>query len=285
MNGNGAGLPKPNEIERLFGRRGALIGMIHLRPLPGSPRFRPNEGVEATYEQALREGRMLQSAGFDGLIVENGWDVPFVPPDRVGHETSAAMAIALRLLRDELRIPIGVNCLANAVEASIAIAAAGGGAFVRANQWVNAYVANEGLLNGRAGEVTRYRRAIGADEVRIWADVLVKLGSHALTADRPLAEQARDLDWFDADAVIVTGRRLADPPIFDDVVEVRSATDLAVVIGSGVTPENLGQLLSVADAAIVGSALKDGGVWWGEMSVDAVQRIAAAREAAQAAAR
>jgi membrane complex biogenesis BtpA family protein len=279
MNGSGGGLPKPNEIERVFGRRGALIGMLHLRPLPGAPKYRPDEGIEAVVEQALREGRLLREAGFDGLIVENGWDIPFVPPEAVGHETTAAMAVILRLLRDELSLPIGVNILANAASASIAVAAAGGGSFIRVNQWVNAYVANEGLMSGKAGEVSRYRHAIGADEVRIWADVLVKLGSHALTADRPLAEQVRDLEWFNADAIIVTGRRLADPPVYDDVVEVRSVTDLAVVVGSGVTAENVGRLLAVADAAIVGSALKDGGVWWGEMSSAAVEAIAAARDA------
>lgn len=285
MNGSGAGLPKPNEVERVFGRRGALIGMLHLRPLPGAPRYRAEEGVEATLDQALREARLLVAAGFDGLMVENGWDIPFVPPEQVGHETTAAMAVILRVLRDEVHVPIGVNCLANAVDASIAVATAGGGAFVRANQWVNAYVANEGILNGRAGEVSRYRHAIGADHVRVWADVLVKLGSHALTADRPLAEQVRDLEWFDADAIIVTGRRLADPPLYEDVVEVRSVTSLAVIVGSGVTDENVGRLLSVADAAIVGSALKDGGVWWGQMEPAAVKRLVAARDAAVGAGR
>ena len=160
MSTNGAGLPKPNEVERVFGRRGALVGMLHLRPLPGAPKYRATEGVEGAVEQALGEARLLVAAGFDGLIVENGWDIPFVPPEHVGHETTAAMAVILRVLRDEVHVPIGVNCLANAVGASIAVAAAGGGAFVRANQWVNAYVANEGILSGRAGEVSRYRHAI-----------------------------------------------------------------------------------------------------------------------------
>ncbi len=271
--------PKPNEIERVFGRRGALVGMLHLLPMPGAPRYRADQGVEAAYEQALREARLLTAAGFDGLMIENGWDIPFVPPEEIGHETTAAMAVILRRLRDEVRVPIGVNCLANAVGASIAIAAAAGGAFVRANQWANAYIANEGFLNGKAGVVSRYRHAIGADEVRVWADVLVKLGSHAITADRSLTEQVRDLEWFDADAIIVTGRRLADPPVATDVSEVRSATGLAVIVGSGVTADNVGQLLAVADAAIVGSALKEGGVWSGAMSPSAVEAVARARDA------
>jgi membrane complex biogenesis BtpA family protein len=280
MTNDGNARPKSNDVERLCGRRDALIGMVHLRPLPGAPRYRPEEGCEVVYNEALAEARILEAAGFDGVIVENGGDIPFLPPDRVGPETVAAMAVALRVLHDEVRIPIGVNCLANAVEASIAVAAAAGGAFVRSNQWANAYVANEGIIEGRAGEATRFRRAIGAEQVTVWADVKVKLGSHAITADRSLSEQARDMEWFDADALIVTGSRLADPPILEDIRAVREATDLAVIVGSGVTAENLGTLLAVADAAVVGSALKEGGVWWGAMSLDAVERIAGARDKA-----
>jgi hypothetical protein len=171
-----------------------------------------------------------------------------------------------------------VNCLANAVEASIAVAAATGAAFVRANQWVNAYVANEGYIEGRAGLVTRYRHAIRADQVTVWADVQVKLGSHAITADRSLAEQARDADWFDADALIVTGSRLADPPITEDLRTVRKASALPVIAGSGVRPENLATILEYADAVIVGSALKDGDVWHGAMSKDAVLELSRERD-------
>jgi membrane complex biogenesis BtpA family protein len=282
--GPSAGLPKPNDIQRLFGRRGALIGMIHLRPLPGSPHYDEAAGVEAVCDQALREGRLLEAGGFDAILVENGGDVPFLPPSKVGPETVAALAVATRLLRSELKVPVGVNCLANAVDVSLAVALAAGGTFVRANQWVNAYVANEGLIEGQAGVVARYRRSIGAGRISVWADVQVKLGSHSITADRSLAEQARDAEFFDADALIVTGRRLADPPLFDDVEMLRASSSLALIVGSGVDKTNVARLLGVADAAIVGSALKVGGVWWGEMSREAVEAISEARGAIRSAA-
>ena len=126
--------------------------------------------------------------------------------------------------------------------------------------------------------MTRYRHAIRADQVTVWADVQVKLGSHAITADRSLAEQARDADWFDADALIVTGSRLADPPITEDLRTVREASALPVIAGSGVRPENLATILEYADAVIVGSALKDGDVWHGAMSKDAVLELARERD-------
>lgn len=273
----GAGLPKANDVQRLFGHRGALVGMIHLKPLPGSPHYDAKAGVEAVCAQALREGRLLEAGGFDAILVENGGDVPFLPPSRVGPETVAALTVAAHVLRSEVKVPVGVNCLANAVDVSLAVALAAGGSFVRANQWVNAYVANEGILEGQAGVVARYRRAIGAEHISVWADIQVKLGSHSITADRSLAEQARDAEFFDADALIVTGRRLADPPLFADVETLRAASSLAVIVGSGVDRTNVARLLGIADAAIVGSALKVGGVWWGEMSREAVGAISEAR--------
>jgi len=272
------GVPKPDDVIRLFGRRGALVGMLHLRPLPGAPRYRAEDGMTAVLEQALSEARMLEDAGFDGVIVENGWDIPFVKPNQVGPETIAALTVVTDRVNQAIDLPLGVNCLANAVEASIAVAAATGAAFVRANQWVNAYVANEGFIEGRAGMATRYRHAIRADQVTVWADVQVKLGSHAITADRGLAEQARDADWFDADALIVTGSRLADPPMTEDLSTVREATNLPVIAGSGVHPGNLAAILSCADAVIVGSALKEGDVWHGAMSKDAVLELARERD-------
>ena len=272
------GVPKSDDVIRLFGRRGALVGMLHLRPLPGAPRYRAEDGMTAVLEQALSEARMLEDAGFDGVIVENGWDIPFVKPGEVGPETVAALTVVTDRVNQAIDLPVGVNCLANAVEASIAVAAATGAAFVRANQWVNAYVANEGFIEGRAGLVTRYRHAVRADHVTVWADVQVKLGSHAITADRSLAEQARDAEWFDADALIVTGGRLADPPLTGDLRTVREATRLPVIAGSGVRPGNLAAILSCADAVIVGSALKEGDVWHGAMSKDAVLELARERD-------
>lgn len=266
-----------NDVYRLFGSRAALVGMLHLRPLPGAPRFEPARGMAEVVDTALHEARLLEGAGFDGVIVENAWDIPFVPPDKVGFETVAALAVVVNELRRHVSLPIGVNCLANAVEASLAVAQAAGAQFVRANQWVNAYVANEGVIEGQAGALTRYRKSIGAEGVTVWADVLVKLGSHSITSDRSLEEQARDAEFFAADALIVTGSRLADPPSLEDLLAVRTATTLPVVVGSGVTADNVGDMSGFADAFIVGSALKEGGMWSGTMSASAVEAVVAAR--------
>ncbi|MCW2731026.1 MAG: hypothetical protein JWR13_1842 [Mycobacterium sp.] len=272
-------VPKANDVERLFGHRHVLIGMLHLLPLPGAPRYRPRDGVRSAVARALSEARRLVDAGFDGFIVENAWDIPFVKPDDVGHETTAALTVVVSELRREFPdIPIGINCLANAVEVSIAVATATGGAFVRANQWVNAYVANEGIIEGRAGSVSRYRHAIGGDGVSVWADVQVKLGAHAITGDRSITEQAKDAAWFDADALIVTGTRLGDPPDHTDLKLIAQATPLPVVVGSGVRVDNLADVLASADAVIVGTSIKRGGVWHGAMDETILAAMATERD-------
>lgn len=278
MTDRAGGVPERGDLERLFGRRFSLIGMIHLLPLPGSPRFAPERGMEAVIRQATHEARVLVDAGFDGLIVENGWDIPFLKPDDIGPETPAAMAVAAAEVARAVGVPLGINCLANAVDSSLAVAAAARAQFVRCNQWVNAYVANEGIVEGRAGVMTRYRHAIGADHVTVWADVQVKLGSHAITADRSLTEQARDAAWFDADALIVTGTRLGDAPSTADMQTIRAATHLPLVAGSGVRTGNLAEIFRCADGAIVGSSIKAGGVWHGDIDREASERLCAARD-------
>jgi membrane complex biogenesis BtpA family protein len=174
----------------------------------------------------------------------------------------------------EVGLPVGVNVLANGVACSIAVAQAAGGRFVRANQWTNAYVANEGIVEGPAPAVTRYRAHLKADDIRIFADVHVKHGSHAIVADRSLAELTRDAEFFDADVLIATGQRTGGAAELDEIEGIREATQLPVIIGSGVTVDNARELLAACDGAIVASSLKEDGVWWKPVSVERVDALA-----------
>lgn len=254
--------PRSHALDTLFGRRsGVTLGVVHLRPLPGSPNY-DGGPVARIYEQALADAAAYADAGFDGLIVENHGDVPFLKPDALGPETAAVMAIAAERVRLETGRPVGINVLANAAVHALAIARAAGSAFVRVNQWANAYVANEGLIEGPAAAALRYRRSLAADEVHIFADSHVKHGSHAITADRSLAELTRDLEWSLADVVIATGQRTGDAASENEINAIRSATSLPLLVGSGVTPTNLAEVLSRADGVIVASALKVDGQWW-----------------------
>jgi len=163
-----------------------------------------------------------------------------------------------------LNLPLGVQVLAGANREAIAVAHACGAAFVRAEGFVFAHVADEGLIDAGAGELLRYRRAIGADHVRVFADIKKKHAAHALTADVDVVETARAAEFFLADGVIVTGAatgRAADPR---EVAAVRAAIEAPVFVGSGLTPENFASFAG-ADGFIVGSSVKQDGVWTGPL--------------------
>jgi membrane complex biogenesis BtpA family protein len=267
--------PKPNALEALFDVKKPIIGVIHLRALPGAPRYR-GEPVREIYAAAVRDAKTLAGGGIDGIIVENASDLPFSRPEDIGHETVAALTAACIEVRAAVDVPIGITCVANGVIPALAVAKAVGARWVRANQWVNAYVANEGLLNGPAPEAMRYRSAIGATDVHIFADVHVKFGAHAITADRSITEQATDAEWFDSDVLIATGTRTGSPTQPREVEDVKRGTNLPVIVGSGLSPEQVPSLLAVADGAIVGQWLKRDGVWWNPVDALRVERLCSA---------
>jgi len=257
--------PKTSAILSTFGRAKAVIGVIHCLPLPGSPGY-DGEAPEVIVAHAVEEAQRYERGGVHGLIVENHGDIPFSKPEDLGPETAALMAVIVHRVRCAVALPVGVNVLANGVIQALAVAWSAGGTFVRVNQWTNAYVANEGIIEGPAASATRYRARLRAQGVKVFADVHVKHGSHAIVADRSLAELTRDAEFFDADAVIATGHRTGDAADLQEASTIAGSTSLPLLIGSGVTPENAGDLLRVADGLIVASSLKEEGVWWTPVS-------------------
>ncbi|MFK7880197.1 BtpA/SgcQ family protein [Roseobacter sp.] len=264
-----------NAIEEIFGRKKALIGMIHCPAFPGSPRYQ-GASRNDIISFCLQDAERLIEGGMHGLLVENHGDIPFSKPEDIGHETAAFMAVVADRISREFDVPLGINVLANAPIPAFAVAAASGASYIRVNQWANAYVANEGFMEGRAAEALRYRSRLRAEGIRVFADSHVKHGSHAIVADRTVTELTRDLAFFDADAVIATGQRTGDSAALDEIETVRDATHLPVLVGSGVTPENVGAILETVDAAIVASSLKEGGVWWNPVEAKRVSALMAA---------
>lgn len=263
---------KGNALRELFSVAKPIVGVIHLQPLPGSPRY---DGglVKQIYAAAVADAERLAEGGIDGVIVENAGDLPFSRPESIGAETVAALTASCVAVGRAVEMPLGITCVANGVLPALAIAKAVGGRWVRANQWVNAYVANEGVMDGPAGTALRYRAAIGARDVRVFADVHVKFGSHSITGDRSISEQATDAEFFDADVLIATGTRTGNPTERAEVEEVRDGTSLPVIVGSGLSDNNADELLRVADGAIVGSWLKVDGRWWNPVDTGRVAAL------------
>jgi membrane complex biogenesis BtpA family protein len=230
----------------------SLIGVIHLPPLAGSPRWDGHAGLAE--EQAFRETQLLTMCGFDGVVVENFGDAPFFP-GAVEPITIAAMTMCLRAAREAAKnMFLGVNVLRNDADAALAIAVATNADMMRVNVHTGARVTDQGLVEGAAHRTLRSRRALGADRVQLFCDVDVK--HSASLAARPIAEEAHDTaDRGLADALLVTGSGTGRAASGDDLEAVCRASSVPVYVASGVTIETLPALRS-AHGFIVGSALR-----------------------------
>jgi membrane complex biogenesis BtpA family protein len=226
--------------------------MVHLLPLPGSPRF--TGSIDEVVDTAARDARVMVDAGFPALMVENFGDVPFYP-DAVPPETIAAMTVAVGAVR-EAGVPVGINVLRNDALAALGIAAATGSRFIRVNVLTGVMYTDQGPIVGRAAEVQRKRASLTPD-LEIWADVMVKHAAPppGLSAGRVALDTVeRGL----ADAVIVSGPGTGAEPDMEELKAIKLALSgsVRVVIGSGATSDNMDRLLGVADTIIVGSAVK-----------------------------
>jgi membrane complex biogenesis BtpA family protein len=234
----------------------ALIGMVHLPTLPGSPNA--SATLDDLIHRARDEATQLASAGFDALVVENFGDAPF-NATRVGPHTVAAMAVITHALRRAVAVPLGVNVLRNDAAAALAIAATAGADFIRINVHTGVYATDQGIIEGRAHDTVRYRAALRA-RTAILADVHVKHAEPLSTRD--IAQAAEETAYRGrADALIVSGTATGKSAAIDDLKRVRDAVpDKPLYVGSGATPDTVADLLSIADGVIAGTALKQNGV-------------------------
>ncbi len=237
----------------------AVIGMVHVAALPGTPRH--TLPMRDIIQQATEQAKLLADAGFDAVMLENMHDAPYVRQN-VGPEIIASMTAVAAAVRDAVACPLGIQILAGANRAALAVAHAAGLQFIRAEGFVFASVADEGLLDeADAGPLLRYRKMIGAEHVAIFADIKKKHSSHAITADVDVSETTKAAEFFGADGVIITGIATGQAICMDDLKAARAATALPILVGSGVTPESVKDLFTYADAVIVGSWYKKDGLW------------------------
>ncbi|MBL9148386.1 MAG: BtpA/SgcQ family protein [Phycisphaerae bacterium] len=271
--------PRPSTVHSqraaaLFRAPRAIIGMVHVLALPGSPRA--SLTIDAIARRAVEESRALVDAGFDALILENMHDVPYLNRN-VGPETVACMTTVAREVRSAVSVALGLQILAGANHEALAVALAANLDFIRAEGFVFASVADEGLMpTASAGPLLRYRRTIGAERVAIIADIKKKHSSHAITSDVTIAENAAAAEFFGADAIVMTGPATGQPTALGDIDAARRGCGLPIVVGSGATAGSVSTLLSRADAVIVGSDLKRDGVWSNELDPERVRAFVAA---------
>lgn len=259
-------------LKELFGTDKPVIGVIHLLPLPGSPRY--GGELETVMLRAEQEATSLASGGAHGIIVENFFDAPFVK-NRVDTATACALTLAVKRIAAICDLPIGVNVLRNDGLTAVAVAATSGAQFIRVNVLSGAMVTDQGLIEGEAHELHMYRRALSAqNSVRILADVMVKHAS-PLGQDNDIAQAAKDTVLRGlADGVVVSGTATGSPPNWEDLEKVRKALpDTPILIGSGTSAENCSGLLAIADGVIVASSLKRKGDVQNPIDVEKVRQL------------
>jgi uncharacterized protein len=246
-------------MSRIFRRPKPILAMVHTGPSPSAPGYR---SVECAVERAVAEAKLYAELGVDGIVIENMHDFPCVHEREQGPEVAAFMTrVAVCVKRQVGQLPVGIQVLFQGNRTALAVALAAQCDFIRAEGWTHAHVSDKGIAEACAGQVLRYRHAIGADQIPVFADIKKKHAAHAWTADVPIAEMAHLMELHRADGVVVTGIATGVEPDIDDLRAVREATVLPLLIGSGVSVENIEELAPYSDGFIVGSALKEGGVW------------------------
>lgn len=255
-----------------FSSHPALIGMVHLRALPGTPKA--SYSIKELTQLALEEACIYADAGMDGIMFENMHDVPYLNQS-VGPEVTAAMTAVATAVRREIDLPMGIQVLAGANREALAIALAAELQWIRAEGYVFGHVGDEGYIDAQAGTLLRYRKQIGASHIQVWTDIKKKHSSHAVTADVDIVETGRAAQFFCADALILTGISTGTTADVEELHQMKAGVDLPIVIGSGITVDNVQDYLPEADAFIVGSSLKRDGRWDQAVDPERVQALVA----------
>ncbi len=243
-------------LDSIFGTAHPVIGVVHLLPLPGSPRWGGN--LDRVLDRAVRDAKALRAGGAHGGVVENYGDLPFVKGS-VEPACTAAMAVALRACVEATGLPFGVNVLRNDAPAALAVALAGGGRFIRTNVHTGAMATDQGILEGRAAETMRDRARLRAGRIAVFADVLVKHGAPIGERD-PRSEAADAVERGLADAILATGRATGMKADYREVASVRDELpDVPLLVASGVEPLDLPIVANLADGVLVGTSIKKGG--------------------------
>jgi len=226
-------------------------------------------------EQALSDLSHYIDVGADAILLENSHDLPYIKPP-LPETAVRLMETIAREIRARFTGPIGIQMLEAANETALEIAHAVQLDFLRAEGYVFAHIGGAGLIEGCAGKLLRKRKALACEHIKIFADVKKKHCSHALTGDLDILDEVKQAEFFLVEGVIVTGARTAEPPNIAELRRVKKHAHVPVLIGSGLTAQNLKSYFPVADGFIVGSTFRKDGQFLGELErkrLDAFMKV------------
>jgi len=239
-----------------------LAAMIAIQPLPGAPLYRGDD--EEIVAQALSDLQTYCEAGVDAIIFENSHDLPYIKPPLPARAVELTKRVA-REVRNRFSGPIGIQMLEAANETALEIASEADLDFLRVESYVFAHVGGAGFIEGCAGKLLRLRKETGCEHIKVFGDVKKKHCSHALTGDLDILDEVKQAEFFLVDGVIVTGARTTEPPSLAELRRVKKHAHVPVVIGSGMTPQNIRSYFKIADGFIVGSTFREAGEFLGRL--------------------
>jgi membrane complex biogenesis BtpA family protein len=239
-----------------------LAAMIAVQPLPGSPLYRGDDAQITT--QALSDLHAYAETGVDAIILENSHDLPYIKPPLPARAVEVMKQVA-REVRKQFQGPIGIQMLEAANETALEIACETDLDFLRVEGYVFAHIGGAGLIEGCAGKLLRRRKELGCEQIKIFGDVKKKHCSHALTADLDILDEIKQAEFFLVDGVVVTGARTTEPPNLTELRQVKKHAHVPVLIGSGMTPQNIRSYFKLADGFIVGSTFREDGKFLGQL--------------------
>lgn len=233
-----------------------LTAVIAVQPLPGSPEYSGDD--QHILHQALADFEHYNNARVDSVFLENDHDLPYIKPP-LSEKGIALMTKIATEIRRRFPKPIGVQMLEAANITSLEIAQEADLDFIRVEGYVYAHIGGAGLVEGSAGHILRRRKELNAKHIRVFADIKKKHAAHALTADLDITDEIKQADLFMADGIIVTSKFTGTSPEQNDILKAKRATSLPILVGSGMTKENIKDYLPLADGFIVGSTFRKNG--------------------------
>jgi membrane complex biogenesis BtpA family protein len=239
-----------------------LAAMIAVQPLPGSPLYRGND--EHILSQALADLQAYRETGADAIILENSHDLPYIKPP-LSERAVGLMKQVAQEVRSRFEGPIGIQMLEAANETALEIASEADLDFLRVEGYVFAHIGGAGLIEGCAGKLLRRRKELGCEQIKIFGDVKKKHCSHSLTSDLDILDEIKQAEFFLVDGIIITGPRTTEPPSLSEMRRVKKQAHVPVLIGSGMTPQNIRSYFRLADGFIVGSTFREQGRFLGQL--------------------
>jgi membrane complex biogenesis BtpA family protein len=247
-----------------------LGAMIAVEALPGAPHYAGDD--EQILAQAVAELDHYRAAGVDSIVLENSHDLPYIKPPLPARAIDLMTRIASEV-RARFVGQIGLQMLEAANETALEIAHAAGLDFLRVEGYVFAHVGGAGLIEGCAGRLLRRRKELACEQIKVFGDVKKKHCSHALTGDLGILDEVKQAEFFLVDGVIITGARTTEPPSVAELTRVKKHAHVPVLIGSGMTPENIRTYYELADGFIVGSTFREGGRFLGRLEPKRLDRF------------